>query len=247
MAPGSTTGRLVNQTKRRYQAPIVPMISWNTDEVVKRLSDTIKPALPCRATSSLGIEQSVQVNDEITHVRVVDGLLRFLLPCDGVTRILRVDADDINLVEILELCASELGELATEDEMQQLRFRCGQICRHGSIYGSISGKVRSTLCEFRFSVAHQSDQGVMAGLTGCDERAVHGLRTVVFQRPSREIGQRTAGFVHQKVGCCKSQSWLPREAKAASRAPCATRASRRASEWTFGWASVPSARFENRS
>ena len=43
----------------------------------------------------------------------------------------------------------------------------------------------------------------MAGLTGCDERAVHGLRTVVFQRPSREIGQRTAGFVHQKVGCCK--------------------------------------------
>src|SRR4029078_279042 len=117
MAPGSTTGRLETQTNRRYQAPIVPMISWNTDEVVKRLSDTIKPALPCRATSSLGIEQSAQANDEITHVRVVAGPLPCRLPCDVGTRILRVDADDINLVEILELCASELGELATEDEM----------------------------------------------------------------------------------------------------------------------------------
>src|SRR5262249_22810922 len=112
MAPGSTTGRLVNQTKRRYHAPSVPMISWKTDEVVKRLSDTIKPALPCRPTSSLGIEQSVQVNDEIAHVGVVDGLLCFRLPCDVGTRKVRVHADDVDLVEILELCASELGELA---------------------------------------------------------------------------------------------------------------------------------------
>src|SRR4029078_12449941 len=203
MAPGSTMGRLVNHTKRRYQAPSVPMISWNADEAAKRLSDTIKPALPCPATRTHGLEQSVQVNDEIAHVRVVDGLLRFRLPCDVGARIVRVDADDIKLVEILELFASELGELATKDEMQQLRFRCGRICRHGSIYGSISGKVWSTLCEFRFSVAPQSDQGVMAGLTGCDERTVNGLRTVVFQRPSREIGQRAAGFVHQKVSGCK--------------------------------------------
>src|SRR5262245_58830321 len=137
MAPGSTTGRLVNQTKRRYQAPSVPMISWNKDELVKRLSDTIKPALPCRATSSLGIEQSVQVNDEIAHVCVIDGLLRFRLPRDVSSRIVRVDADDVDLVEILELGAAELGELATEDEMQQLRFRCGRICRHVSMYGSM--------------------------------------------------------------------------------------------------------------
>src|SRR5512144_364618 len=140
MAPGSTMGRLVNQTKRRYQAPSVPMISWNMDEAVKRLSDTIKPALPCRATSSLGIEQSVQVNDEIAHVRVVDSLLRLCLPCDVGARIVRVDADDVDLVEILELSASELAELAAEDEVKQLRFRCGRICRHGSICGSISGK-----------------------------------------------------------------------------------------------------------
>src|SRR4029078_2217806 len=203
VTPGSTPGRLVNQTKRRYQAPIVLMISWNTDEAVKRLSATIEPALPCRAPSSLGIEQSVQVNNEIAHVRVVDGLLRFRLPGDVGARIIRVDAEDLDLVEILELSASELGELAAQDEMQKLRFCCGRISRHGSISGSISGKVGATLCEFRFSVAHQSDQGVMAGPTGCDERAANGLRTVVFQRPSGEIGQRAAGFVHQKIGGCK--------------------------------------------
>src|SRR5262245_24905198 len=141
MAPGSTTGRLVNQTKRRYQAPSVPMISWKTHERSYRLSDTIKPALPCRATSSVGIEQSVQVNDEIAHVCVIDGLLRFRLPRDVSSRIVRVDADDVDLVEILELGAAELGELATEDEMQQLRYRCGQICRHVSIFGLISGRL----------------------------------------------------------------------------------------------------------
>ena len=43
----------------------------------------------------------------------------------------------------------------------------------------------------------------MTCLTGCDERAVNGLRTVVFRRPSCEIGQHAAGFVHQKVGGCK--------------------------------------------
>src|SRR5512144_170344 len=142
MAPGSTMGRLVNQTKRRYQAPSVPMISWNTDEAVKRLSDTIKPALPFRATSSLGIEQSMKVNDEVAHVRVVDGPLRLRLPGDIGAGIIRIDADDVDLVEILELGAAELGELAAENEVQQLWFRCGRIGRHGSVFGSISGKVQ---------------------------------------------------------------------------------------------------------
>src|SRR4029078_13593721 len=118
-------------------------------------------------------------------VIVVSGVLSVRVPCDVGARIVRVDADDVDFVEILELRTSELGELAAEDEMEQLRFRCGRICRHGSIYVSISGKVRSTLCEFRSSVAHQSDQGVMAGLTGCDERAVHGVHTGVFYRTSR--------------------------------------------------------------
>src|SRR6185312_14469780 len=120
MAPGSTTGRLVNQTKRRYHAPSVPMISWNADEAVKRLSDTIKPALSCRATSSLGIEQAVQVHDEIAHVRVVDGLLRLRLPGDIGGGIVRINADDVELVEILELRAAEIGQFAADDEMEEL-------------------------------------------------------------------------------------------------------------------------------
>src|SRR4029079_17080814 len=109
---------------------------------VKRLSDTIKPALPFPATGSLGIEQSMKVNDKVAHVRVVDGLLRLRLPGDIGAGIIRIDADDVDLVEILELGAAELGEFAAEDEVQQLRFRCGRIGRHGSVFGSISGKVQ---------------------------------------------------------------------------------------------------------
>src|SRR6188474_211317 len=65
----------------------------------------------------------------------------------------------------------------------------------------------------------------MACLTGSDERAVNGLRTIVFQRPSCEIGQRAAGFVHQKVGSCKIPLMATRRRKS-----CVERALRHACE-----------------
>ncbi len=51
------------------------------------------------------IEQSVQMNDEIAHMRIVDGLLRLRPPRRIGGRIVRIDADDVELVQILEVVA----------------------------------------------------------------------------------------------------------------------------------------------
>src|SRR5262249_52888488 len=62
---------------------------------------------PCSMTR-LRIEQAMHVHDEVAHVSVVDGLLRLRLPGRIGGRIVRIDADDIELVEILELDVLQL-------------------------------------------------------------------------------------------------------------------------------------------
>ena len=63
------------------------------------------------------------MDDEIAHLRIVDGLLRLRLPGGVGGRVVRIDADDVELVEVLEFGAVEVRQLAAEDEMQQLAVR----------------------------------------------------------------------------------------------------------------------------
>jgi len=68
------------------------------------------------------IEQPVEVDHEIAHVGVVDGLLRLCFPGRVGGRVIREHADDFHLVEILEGRVLEIGQLAADDEMEQLRL-----------------------------------------------------------------------------------------------------------------------------
>ena len=63
------------------------------------------------------------MNDEIAHMGVVDGLLRLRLPGGMGAGVVRIDADDVEPVEILEFGAPKVAELAAEDEMEQLSAR----------------------------------------------------------------------------------------------------------------------------
>ena len=60
------------------------------------------------------------MNDEITHMGVVDRLLRLGLPGNQRRFVIRVDADDIELVEIAEMNAGQRRQLAAEHQMEQL-------------------------------------------------------------------------------------------------------------------------------
>ena len=66
------------------------------------------------------IEQPVQVHDEIAHVGVVHGLLRLRLPRRIGGCVIRENADDFHLIEILERRMFEIGEFAADHEMKQL-------------------------------------------------------------------------------------------------------------------------------
>lgn len=68
----------------------------------------------------LRIEQAMQMDDEITHVSVVDSLLCLGLPSRQRARIVGIHADDIEFVEVTELDFFEVFQFTTEDEVQEL-------------------------------------------------------------------------------------------------------------------------------
>jgi len=64
------------------------------------------------------IEQAMQMHDEIAHLGIVDGLLRLRPPRRVGRGIIRIDADNIDFLEILEFDISDPGQLAAKYEMQ---------------------------------------------------------------------------------------------------------------------------------
>ena len=70
----------------------------------------------------LGIEEPVEMDDEVAHLGVVHRHLRLRLPGRMRGRIVREHADDVDLVEILEGVVLEIDQFAADDEMEQLRL-----------------------------------------------------------------------------------------------------------------------------
>src|SRR3954452_21115862 len=64
----------------------------------------------CRLRFLVGVEQAVQMDDEVAHLRVVHRALRLGPPGDMGRRIVRIDADDLDVVEILEGVVLEVDE-----------------------------------------------------------------------------------------------------------------------------------------
>src|SRR5204862_2123534 len=71
-----------------------------------------------------GIEQPVHVHDEIAHQGIIDGALRAAFPRRIGGRIVRIDADDLELLQILEFRRVEYLQLAAEHQMEQLLRSC---------------------------------------------------------------------------------------------------------------------------
>src|SRR5262245_31916503 len=99
----------------------------------------------------------MQMDDEVAHVGIIDSLLRLCLPRDIGAGVIREDADDVDLVEILEFAAAELGKLPAKNEMQQLFF--WKFCGHGRSLVNAPRRRgyyrRSSLREFDFAIAHE--------------------------------------------------------------------------------------------
>src|SRR3954463_4877380 len=74
-------------------------------------------------SARLRIEQTVQVNDEVAHVRVVDARLSLRLPSRVGRGVVRIDPDEIDLRKILEAHAREVRELSAKDEVKELTLR----------------------------------------------------------------------------------------------------------------------------
>ena len=66
------------------------------------------------------IEQPMEMDDKIPHMRVVHGLLRLRLPGGVSVRVIREQPDNFYLSEIIEGRVLKVGQFAADDEMKQL-------------------------------------------------------------------------------------------------------------------------------
>src|SRR5258708_2362384 len=115
--------RQVDHTSRRYSAADKPINRCTTGDRAMRRDESIwgwSEALMCVLRGCFRIEQTMQMHDEVTHLRVVDGLLRLRPPRHVGLGVIRIDADKVDLVEILEFDTSDVSEFAAQHEMQQL-------------------------------------------------------------------------------------------------------------------------------
>src|SRR6266567_2679986 len=78
--------------------------------------------MPCPPVR-VRIEQPMHVDDEIAHLGIVNSLLRLGLPCRISAGIVRINADDIELIKVLEFVPAQIDKLAAEDQMEQLLAR----------------------------------------------------------------------------------------------------------------------------
>src|SRR5262245_12325051 len=147
MSAGSYTNRVVFHTRRRYSAAMTPATFWNAREPTIRFTNDIavRSASGRRPPVGAGIEQPMHVDDEVAHVGVVDGLLRLRLPGRISGGVVRINSDDIELVEVLEFDLVDTGELATDHEVKQLS-RIGLI-GHGSVLGWVTGPWSASLAD----------------------------------------------------------------------------------------------------
>src|SRR2546428_14039244 len=133
MPSGSIANSVVFHTSRRYSAARIPAAFWNRREPTTRFTHDIAVTAPSAldALVRFRIEQSMEVNDEIAHVGVVDVLLRLGLPGNVGGGVVRINADNVQFIEIPELDLVQIGEFATEYEVKQLSAR--GLIRHGSV------------------------------------------------------------------------------------------------------------------
>src|SRR5262245_50509789 len=75
--------------------------------------------------AGFGIEQTVGVEDEITHLCVVYRALRRALPGVVSGLVVRIGADEVHFGQVLELDMAHVLEFAADDEMQQLLVGLG--------------------------------------------------------------------------------------------------------------------------
>src|ERR1043166_9562616 len=159
----------------------------------------------------LRLQQAMDVDYEIAHLRVIDARLRCRPPGRMRRLVIGIHADDVELGEVLELDLVRRNELAAENQMEKLLwFVLGHHVYPG---GSLRSRTRSS--------SFACNAGPAATIEGCS-----GSRPVLGSASPRGRGARPPASCTMGSAAARSQSCLAESAIAASKAPQATSASR---------------------
>ena len=135
----------------------------------------------------VGIEEAVQLHDEIAHMGVVDRRMRFRLPGGERGVIVGIDADDVEFRRIAEGDALQVDELAPENEMKRLFRAVAQCSRFAHMTPFETARASARL--LRKDGSRRGDQHVAPQ-----------LRTIVAQGNALELGQNAARLGEYHIG-----------------------------------------------
>jgi hypothetical protein len=83
---------------------------------------------------SVRLEQAVKVDDEISHLRIIDSRLGFGLPSRLSGGIIGENSNNVKLCKIVKRHAIKVDQFAPKNEVKQLGvFRRRILVRHGEI------------------------------------------------------------------------------------------------------------------
>src|SRR5262245_28285473 len=177
-----------------------------------------RPVGDCRAPAQFphrlggdGIEQAMDVHNKVAHMRIVDGLLGRGPPSLIGLGVARVDADDVEPIEVFEFHVRQVLELAAKDEMEQLLcWSCGADRRgHSGLLGKSRVALRRP--SYRIMLADRVDANVKLTLllkrfgsllweaeeAGCARRPARGLTGKGGWRGVRRLSAANAALRFQ--------------------------------------------------
>src|SRR3984957_661580 len=121
MSSGTGVNRRVARTKDKKAASPKPIASCAHCDLPIRLA--MRRSGRPGWGDQVGLEQTMQMDDVITYLRVVDRRLRLGAPGALGAGVVGEEADDIELLGIAEFVALKRFQLAAEHQVQALRLR----------------------------------------------------------------------------------------------------------------------------
>ena len=138
------------------------------------------------------------MNNEITHVGVIDALLGLRLPGHMGRGVIRKQADDLDLVEILECHVIEVEQFAADNEVKQLRLHSFGHESHSQSddrHFEFKHQIRTQALQNRV-VPKVLDDMRMARTSRRHQQSMTNVGLIVNQSFAGQCGHFPARFVH---------------------------------------------------
>ena len=144
----------------------------------------------------------MQMDNEVTHVGVIDRLLGLRFPDRIGGRIIGIQADHLDLIQILECVVFKIGQFATEHDVKQLRLygfgheHLPRMTTGRGLNHQTSGRINALQALIRRMKPKVLKERRVPVATGCRQYSMPHVGLVVNDGFARQGRHSSDSFVH---------------------------------------------------